>query len=124
MTSTASPVDVDAVVIGSGFAGLYMNYRLRDQLGMSVQVYEAGDDVGGTWYWNRYPGARCDSESYIYCFTWDKQLLQEWEWSGRYPEQPEILRYLEYVAATDQNGRGGCFTASAPFFLTLPGVSR
>jgi len=98
MTSTTSTQDVDAVVIGSGFAGLYMNYRLRDQLGMTVQVYEAGDDVGGTWYWNRYPGARCDSESYMYCFSFDQQLMQEWEWSGKYPEQPEILRYLNHVA--------------------------
>ena len=96
--STPSTQDLDAVVIGSGFAGLYMNYRLRDQLGMSVQVYEAGDGVGGTWYWNRYPGARCDSESYMYCFSFDKDLLQEWEWSGKYPEQPEILRYLNHVA--------------------------
>ena len=72
---------------------------LRDKLGLKVRVFEAGDTVGGTWYWNRYPGARCDSDAYIYCFTWDKQLLQEWEWSERYPEQPEILRYLEHVAA-------------------------
>src|SRR5216684_4287031 len=72
---------------------------LRDKLGLSARVYEAGETVGGTWYWNRYPGARCDSDAYIYCFTWDKQLLQEWEWSERYPEQPEILRYLELVAA-------------------------
>jgi cyclohexanone monooxygenase len=71
---------------------------LRDTLGLTVRVYEAGDTVGGTWYWNRYPGARCDSDSYIYCYTFDKQLLQEWEWSERYPAQPEILRYLEYVA--------------------------
>jgi cation diffusion facilitator CzcD-associated flavoprotein CzcO len=89
----------DAVVIGAGFSGLYMLKSLRDQLGLNVRVYEAGDTVGGTWYWNRYPGARCDSDSYIYCFTWDKQLLQDWEWSERYPEQPEILRYLEHVAA-------------------------
>jgi cyclohexanone monooxygenase len=67
-------------------------------LGLKVQVYEEAETVGSTWYWNRYPGARCDSEAYIYCFTWDKQLLQEWEWSERYPEQPEILRYLEHVA--------------------------
>ncbi|MFN0096017.1 MAG: flavin-containing monooxygenase [Dehalococcoidia bacterium] len=92
------PREVDAVVIGAGFAGLYMNQRLRDILGMSVQVFEAGDNVGGTWYWNRYPGARCDSESYIYCFSFDKQLMQDWEWSGKYPEQPEILRYLNHVA--------------------------
>ena len=63
-----------------------------------MQVFEAGDDVGGTWYWNRYPGARCDSESYIYCYSFDKDLMQEWEWSGKYPEQPEILRYLNHVA--------------------------
>jgi cation diffusion facilitator CzcD-associated flavoprotein CzcO len=88
----------DAVVIGAGFSGMYMLKSLRDKLGLKVRVYEAGETVGGTWYWNRYPGARCDSDSYIYCFTWDKQLLQEWEWSERYPEQPEILRYLEHVA--------------------------
>ena len=88
----------DAVVIGAGFSGMYMLKALRDGLGLKVQVYEAGETVGGTWYWNRYPGARCDSDAYIYCFTWDKQLLQEWEWSERYPEQPEILRYLEHVA--------------------------
>ncbi len=75
-----------------------MNYRLRETLGLDTQVYEAGENVGGTWYWNRYPGARCDSESYMYCFSFDKQLMQEWEWSGKYPEQPEILRYLSHVA--------------------------
>src|ERR1700760_293644 len=88
----------DAVVIGTGFSGMYMLKTLRDKLGLEVRVYETGETVGGTWYWNRYPGARCDSDAYIYCFTWDKQLLQEWEWSERYPEQPEILRYLETVA--------------------------
>src|SRR5216683_2913636 len=90
---------LDAVVIGAGFSGMHMLKSLRDKLGLKVRVYEAGETVGGTWYWNRYPGARCDSDAYIYCFTWDKQLLQEWEWSERYPEQPEILRYLELVAA-------------------------
>src|SRR4051794_22455103 len=90
--------DFDAVVIGAAFSGIYMLKSLRDKLGLKVRVYEAGETVGGTWYWNRYPGARCDSEAYIYCFTWDKQLLQEWEWTERYPEQPEILRYLEHVA--------------------------
>ncbi|HEX9490160.1 MAG TPA: NAD(P)/FAD-dependent oxidoreductase, partial [Stellaceae bacterium] len=88
----------DAVVIGAGFSGIHMLKALRDRLGLKARVYEAGETVGGTWYWNRYPGARCDSDAYIYCFTWDKQLLQEWEWSERYPEQPEILRYLEHVA--------------------------
>ncbi len=97
---TRAPItdDVDAIVIGAGFAGLYMNQRLRDQMGLRVQVFETGDGVGGTWYWNRYPGARCDSESYIYCYSFDKDLMQEWEWSGKYPEQPEILRYLNHVA--------------------------
>jgi cation diffusion facilitator CzcD-associated flavoprotein CzcO len=79
---------------------------LRDRLRLKVRVYEAGETVGGTWYWNRYPGARCDSDSYVYCFTWDKQLLQEWEWSERYPEQPEILRYLEHVAERHDLKRG------------------
>ncbi|HZQ34409.1 MAG TPA: NAD(P)/FAD-dependent oxidoreductase [Dehalococcoidia bacterium] len=101
MTDSATSTDVtnvDAVVIGAGFAGLYMLHRLRDMLGLSVRAYERGDGVGGTWYWNRYPGARCDSEAYIYCYSFDKDLLQEWEWSGKYPEQPEILRYLNHVA--------------------------
>jgi cyclohexanone monooxygenase len=95
---TAPAPDFDAVVIGAGFSGIHMLKSLRDKLGLKARVYEAGDTVGGTWYWNRYPGARCDSDAYIYCFTWDKQLLQEWQWSERYPEQPEILRYLEHVA--------------------------
>ena len=90
--------ELDAVVIGAGFSGLFMNHRLRDTLGLDVQVIEAGSDVGGTWYWNRYPGARCDSEAYMYCFAFDRDLMQEWEWSGKYPEQPEILRYLGHVA--------------------------
>ena len=90
--------ELDAVIIGAGFSGMHILKSLRDQLGLRARVYEAGETVGGTWYWNRYPGARCDSDAYIYCFTWDKQLLQEWEWSERYPEQPEILRYLEHVA--------------------------
>lgn len=98
MADTATKTDFDAVVVGAGFAGMYMLRRLRDELGVSAKVFEAGDDVGGTWYWNRYPGARCDSESYMYCFSFDKDLLQEWNWSGKYPEQPEILRYLSHVA--------------------------
>src|SRR5512139_3860529 len=88
----------DALVIGAGFSGLYQLLCLRDRLGLSVQVLEAGDGVGGTWYWNRYPGARCDSESHAYWFTFDPALMKGWEWSERYPEQPEILRYLNYVA--------------------------
>jgi cation diffusion facilitator CzcD-associated flavoprotein CzcO len=89
---------VDAVVVGAGFAGLYMLHYLRDRLGLRAVVFEAGDGVGGTWYWNRYPGARCDSESYYYSYSFSPELEQEWEWSTKYPEQPEILRYLEHVA--------------------------
>jgi cation diffusion facilitator CzcD-associated flavoprotein CzcO len=89
--------DLDAIIVGAGFSGLYQLICLRDRLGLSVQVLEAGDGVGGTWYWNRYPGARCDSESHAYCYSFSKELTQEWEWSERYPEQPEIMRYLDYV---------------------------
>jgi cyclohexanone monooxygenase len=98
-TAAARPgADFDAVVVGAGFAGMYALYRLRDVLGLRTRVFEAGEGVGGTWYWNRYPGARCDSDSYIYCYTFDKALLEEWEWSERYPQQPEILSYLNHVA--------------------------
>ena len=92
--------DLDAIVIGAGMSGLYMLHRLRDTLGMRAQVFERADDVGGTWYWNRYPGARCDSESYFYSFSdrLDEDLLQEWTWSERFAGQPEILRYLQHVA--------------------------
>ena len=98
MTTDTSRLELDAVVVGAGFSGMYMLHRLREVLGLSARVFEAGDNVGGTWYWNRYPGARCDSESYLYCFSFDKDLAQEWTWSGKYPEQPEILRYLNHVA--------------------------
>ncbi len=94
----AEPVrKFDAVVVGAGFAGLYQLLRLRE-LGLSARVLEAGEGVGGTWYWNRYPGARCDSESYYYSYSFSEELQQEWEWTERYPEQPEIMRYLNYVA--------------------------
>lgn len=87
----------DAIIIGAGIAGMYQLYRLR-QLGLAVRVYEAGTDVGGTWYWNRYPGCRFDSESYSYGYSFSKELLQEWEWSEHFAAQPETLRYLNYVA--------------------------
>ena len=88
----------DAIIVGAGFSGLYQLHALRDRLGLSVRVLEAGAGVGGTWYWNRYPGARCDSESYYYSYSFSKELEQEWNWSERYPEQPEIMRYLNHVA--------------------------
>jgi cation diffusion facilitator CzcD-associated flavoprotein CzcO len=90
--------ELDALVIGAGFAGLYQLLCLRDRLGLSVQALEAGGGVGGTWYWNRYPGARCDSESHVYWYTFSPELMREWEWSERYPGQAEILRYLNFVA--------------------------
>ena len=95
---TAEEPDYDAVIIGAGFSGLYQLHRLRDELGLSVRILEKADDVGGTWYWNRYPGARCDSESHIYCYSFNDDLLEEWEWSERYPEQPEVLEYLRFAA--------------------------
>jgi cation diffusion facilitator CzcD-associated flavoprotein CzcO len=91
-------IELDALVIGAGFGGLYQLLCLRDRLGLSVQALEAGGGVGGTWYWNRYPGARCDSESHVYWYTFSQELMREWEWSERYPGQAEILRYLNFVA--------------------------
>jgi cyclohexanone monooxygenase len=93
----AGAENYDAVVIGAGFAGMYMLHRLRG-LGLSVRVYEQGGDVGGTWYWNRYPGARCDVESMQYSYSFSSELQQEWDWSERYAPQPEILRYANHVA--------------------------
>jgi cation diffusion facilitator CzcD-associated flavoprotein CzcO len=92
------PTELEALVIGAGFAGLYQLLGLRDRLGLSTKVLEAGAGVGGTWYWNRYPGARCDSESHVYWYTFSPKLMREWEWSERYPGQAEILRYLNFVA--------------------------
>jgi cation diffusion facilitator CzcD-associated flavoprotein CzcO len=88
---------VDVVVVGAGFAGLYMLYRLRE-LGLKTKVFEAGGDIGGTWYWNRYPGARCDVESLEYSFSFSKELEQDWDWTEKYATQPEILRYANHVA--------------------------
>ncbi|WP_298103582.1 NAD(P)/FAD-dependent oxidoreductase [Bradyrhizobium sp.] len=88
---------LDVVVVGAGFAGMYMLHRLRG-LGFSVRVYEQGSDVGGTWYWNRYPGARCDVESMQYSYSFSEELQQEWNWSERYAPQPEILKYARHVA--------------------------
>jgi cyclohexanone monooxygenase len=87
----------DVVVVGAGFAGMYMLHRLRGQ-GLSARVYEQGGDVGGTWYWNRYPGARCDVESMQYSYSFSDELQQEWNWSERYAPQPEILKYANHVA--------------------------
>lgn len=135
----------DAIIIGAGFSGLYQLHKLRDDLGLNAVVLEKGGGIGGTWYWNRYPGARCDSESYYYCYSFNKEIEQEWEWSERYPEHPEIRKYLNFVADkldlkrdirlnmevtsalfddatnvwTVQTGSGEVF--SAPFLITAVG---
>jgi cyclohexanone monooxygenase len=93
----AGPESYDVVVVGAGFAGMYMLHRLRG-LGLTARVYEQGGDVGGTWYWNRYPGARCDVESMQYSYSFSNELQQQWNWSERYSPQPEILKYANHVA--------------------------
>ena len=97
MTRRPFEGEIDAVVVGAGFGGMYMLHRLR-QAGVSVQGFEAGTDVGGTWYWNRYPGARCDVPSLFYSYTWDEALQKDWRWSEKYAAQPEILAYAKHVA--------------------------
>ena len=89
--------ELDAVIVGAGFAGMYMLHALREK-GFVAKVLEVADDVGGTWYWNRYPGARCDVESLEYSYSFSPELEQEWEWTERYATQPEILRYAQHVA--------------------------
>lgn len=96
-SANCSEQTLDAVIVGAGFSGLYMLHRLR-QLGYSAKIFETANDVGGTWFWNRYPGARCDVESMQYSYSFSDELQQEWHWSERYASQPEILRYLQHVA--------------------------
>ena len=97
MNSGKLPRSFDCIVVGAGLAGIYMLYRLRG-LGYSARVLEAAGGIGGTWYWNRYPGARCDVDNMFYSYSFDEALDQEWDWSERYPSQPEILRYINHVA--------------------------
>ena len=89
---------LDALIIGAGFSGLYQLHCLRDKLKLNTLVLEEGDDLGGTWYWNRYPGARCDSESFTYGFTFSKKIFKNWTWKERYPKQKIILKYLKYFS--------------------------
>src|SRR3990167_1447470 len=96
--SHPTETDYDAVVVGAGFGGLYMLHKLRNELSMNVRVFDKAGGVGGTWYWNRYPGALSDTESFVYCYSFDKALLQEWQWDTRYVTQPQILSYLNHVA--------------------------
>jgi cation diffusion facilitator CzcD-associated flavoprotein CzcO len=97
VNTPAQALDFDVIIIGAGISGMYQLLRLRE-LGMRVRVLEAGTGVGGTWYWNRYPGARFDSESYSYQYSFSKELLDEWNWSEHFAGQPETLRYLNHVA--------------------------
>ena len=116
-TGPDAGTNFDVIVVGAGFAGLYLLHRLR-QMGLSVRVYEAGDGVGGTWYWNRYPGARCDAESLAYSYSFSRELENEWHWSERYATQPEILRYAEHVAERfdlNRDIRFECRVTSATF---------
>jgi len=94
--TATDPIEVDALIVGAGFAGIYMLYRMCE-LGFSAQVVEAGSDVGGTWYWNRYPGARCDIESLAYQYSFADEIQREWNWSERYAAQPELLEYARFV---------------------------
>jgi len=96
-STAAASTDVDIVIVGAGFAGMYQLVRAR-RAGLSAVVLETADDVGGTWYWNRYPGARCDILTVDYSYSWDPELQEEWTWSERYATQPEILRYAQFVA--------------------------
>jgi len=96
-STTREPRQIDALIVGAGFGGMFMLHRLRG-LGLTCQVVEAGTGVGGTWYWNRYPGARCDTESMQYSYSFSPELQQEWSWTERYAPQPEILRYANHVA--------------------------
>jgi cyclohexanone monooxygenase len=96
-TPSSSPANFDAIIVGAGVGGLYAIYRLR-KLGLKVRAFEAADGVGGTWYWNRYPGCRCDVESMEYSYSFSDDLQQEWHWPERYGTQPEILRYINHVA--------------------------
>ena len=95
--SHSAPRQLDVLIVGGGLAGLYAIHRLR-KLGLKVRAYEAGSGVGGTWFWNRYPGARCDVESLEYSYSFDEQLQQDWKWPERYGTQPEILKYINHVA--------------------------
>lgn len=95
---TTPVTELDAAVIGAGFAGLVMLHKLQNKLKLNARVFDKAGGVGGTWYWNRYPGARSDTESWVYCYSFDPQLFRDWKWSERYPRQAEILSYLEHVA--------------------------
>ena len=96
MKEEDNPLFSDVLIVGAGFAGIYMLYRLREK-GFSAAILETGSGIGGTWYWNRYPGARCDVDNMFYSYSFDEKLDMEWNWSERYPTQTEILKYANHV---------------------------
>ena len=110
----------DAIIVGAGVGGLYAIHRLR-KLGLSVRAFEAGDGVGGTWYWNRYPGCRCDVESLEYSYSFSDELQQEWHWAERYGTQPEILRYINHVVTASICG---ATSSSTPGSKRLSSTAR
>src|SRR5689334_11440722 len=95
---TATHLEVDVAVIGTGFAGLYALYKARKELGLRAHAFDDAEGVGGTWYWNRYPGARSDTEVTAYCYSFDRELFDAWKWTAKYPRQSEILAYLNLFA--------------------------
>lgn len=97
--------DYDAIVVGAGFGGIYMLHKLRNELGLRVRAFDRAGGVGGTWFWNRYPGAMSDTESFVYRYSFDRELLQEWEWNTRYLNQPDILAYLQAVVERHDLGK-------------------
>ncbi|MGY9015918.1 MAG: NAD(P)-binding protein, partial [Rhodospirillales bacterium] len=97
MSRNQNTISLDALVVGAGFGGIYMLHKLRG-MGLSAKIVDVASGIGGTWFWNRYPGARCDVESMFYSYSFDEALDQEWEWTERYPAQPEILKYINHVA--------------------------
>lgn len=105
MPDSTTRTDYDAIVIGAGFSGIYMLHKLRNELGLNVRAFDKAGGVGGTWYWNRYPGALSDTEGFVYRYSFDKDLLQDWQFNTRYLKQPEILAYLEHVVDRFDLGR-------------------
>ena len=99
-TTKTKGADFDAVVVGAGFGGLYSVYKLRNEQSLNVKAYDGAGDVGGTWFWNRYPGALSDTESFVYRYSFSGELLQKGHWKNRYLTQPEVLSYMNEVADT------------------------
>ncbi|MQA01264.1 MAG: SidA/IucD/PvdA family monooxygenase [Streptosporangiales bacterium] len=105
MAASKTSTDVDAIVVGAGFGGIYMLHKLRNELGLTVRAFDRASGVGGTWHWNRYPGALSDTEGFVYCYSFDKDLLQQWTWDTRYLTQSQVLAYLEHVVERFDLGR-------------------